>query len=168
MRCGWVRHARRSVGFADTGRVGAAQLRNRSKTMSQHWSRCMKLWPRLAFAGPAATITERPSSKSKTSYVHPQSTIIGSRHADMLHSPHASHAHTRDRTRAPTVSISWACFASVTWFLPREADAKDLADEELDYFVAHAQDAKDALVAQLAAFKSTSTGPQPTKGDIVE
>ena len=83
--------------------------------------------------------------------------------------PHTHHrTRTRDRGRTPTVSISWACFASVTWFLPREADAKDLADEELDYFVAHAQDAKDALVAQLAAFKSTSTGPQPTKGDIVE
>jgi hypothetical protein len=54
----------------------------------------------------------------------------------------------------------------VTWFLPREPDAKDLADEELDYFVAHAQDAKEALIAQLAAFKSTA--PQPTMGNVVE
>ncbi|ELR17826.1 phosphotransferase enzyme domain containing protein [Acanthamoeba castellanii str. Neff] len=46
-------------------------------------------------------------------------------------------------------------------------DAKDLADEELDYFVAHAQDAKEALVAQLAAFKSTLV-PQPTMGNVVE
>lgn len=62
--------------------------------------------------------------------------------------------------------ISWACFACVTWFLPREPDAKDLADEELDYFVAHAQDAKEALIAQLAAFKSTA--PQSTMGNVVE
>jgi hypothetical protein len=51
----------------------------------------------------------------------------------------------------------------VTWFLPREADAKDLADEELEYYVAHAQDAKDALIAQLAAFNSTVTQPKGNK-----
>jgi hypothetical protein len=48
-----------------------------------------------------------------------------------------------------SISASYVCFASVTWFLPVQEGDKSLTDQENAYFVAYAEDLKQTLLAQL-------------------